>query len=178
MTTKAKSQIGKASKAKGSSGELELSKLIKSYGFEAERSQQFCGKGTDASDVRSNIPGLYIESKRYAADHHKAPGMIAKWMEQVKEDCPDGLTPVVFYRADRQDWFAYFYSGVTTKIITTKPVLVRVRASEFLEALAEACQCKRCGGVMNKLPRIICKDCEVTLSNGTTTDDTLTNRDS
>jgi len=169
-------QLGKWRKAKGGAGERELKKLIDSYGFTAERTQQFCGKGSDSADVRSNIPGLYIESKRYADDVHNKHTMIHSWLEQAKIDAKGKATPVVFVRSDRQEWFAYLYQNarvwdiVTDSVIVTDTVIVRIRAKDLLDALAKALQCPRCKSVMPER-RFICEDCEEELKNGTTSCD-------
>jgi len=39
------------SKKKGKTGELELAHRLKDYGFDARRTQQFCGKGGESADV-------------------------------------------------------------------------------------------------------------------------------
>lgn len=44
------------SKIKGKKGELELSHLLREYGFDTHRSSQYCGKGGESADiVRTSI---------------------------------------------------------------------------------------------------------------------------
>ena len=50
------------SRRKGASGERELAKKLREYGYEARRGQQYCGSNGDADVV--GIPGIHIECKR------------------------------------------------------------------------------------------------------------------
>ena len=49
------------SRNKGKRGELQCAAIFRQYGWEAHRTQQFCGKAGDA-DVHTNLP-LHLESK-------------------------------------------------------------------------------------------------------------------
>lgn len=53
------------SRRKGASGERELAKKLREYGYEARRGQQYCGSNGDADVV--GIPGIHIECKRVEA---------------------------------------------------------------------------------------------------------------
>ena len=90
--------MAKMSNTKGKSGELEVAFLLRKYGFEARRGQQFSG-GDGSPDVVHNIPGVHIEVKRaerfslYAA------------MDQASEDTKTcEQIPVVFHRMSRRPW--------------------------------------------------------------------------
>lgn len=50
------------SRQKGARGERELAKVLRSYGYETRRGQQYCGANGDA-DVMG-LPGIHIECKR------------------------------------------------------------------------------------------------------------------
>ena len=84
---------------KGKRGEREVAALLREYGFEARRGQQFSGGG-DSPDVVHNIPGVHIEVKLTEA--------FKLWdaLEQAKADQRPGDLPVVFHRKNRKDWVA------------------------------------------------------------------------
>ena len=50
------------SRNKGKTGELELSKVLRSYGYDTRRGQQYCGANGDADVV--GLPHIHIECKR------------------------------------------------------------------------------------------------------------------
>lgn len=83
---------------KGKRGEREAAGLLKEYGFEARRGQQFSGGG-DSPDVVHNIPNVHIEVKRTETLS------VYKAMEQAKEDGP-GKVPVVMHRRSGKEWLA------------------------------------------------------------------------
>lgn len=51
------------SRNKGKTGEREVAALLRKYGYDAHRGQQFSG-GNDSPDIVHSIPGLHIEVKR------------------------------------------------------------------------------------------------------------------
>ena len=83
---------------KGKRGEREVVELIKRYGFEARRGQQFKG-GADSPDVIHNIPGVFVEVK------YREKFSIYPALEQASEEA-DGATPVVFHRRSGKLWVA------------------------------------------------------------------------
>lgn len=84
------------SRIKGKAGELELSKKLRDYGYDARRGQQYCGANGDADVV--GIPGLHIECKRVEKLNLDAA------MEQSITDSRDGEIPVVIHRKNRKEW--------------------------------------------------------------------------
>lgn len=86
------------SKRKGKTGELEISHILQEHGYNARRSQQFCGANGDADVV--GLPGVHIEVKRtetlslYSA------------LEQATQDAREGEIPVVFHRRNHKRWVA------------------------------------------------------------------------
>ena len=97
---KTKSQRGRMSKNKGKVGEREVAALIKEYGFEARRGQQYSGDG--APDVIHTMSvgteDIHIEVKRTET--------FPLWaaLAQAKEDAPPGNIPVVFHRKNGKPW--------------------------------------------------------------------------
>ena len=89
----------KNSRAKGCRGEREFAALLKSYGLEARRGQQFSGGG-DSPDVVHNLTDVHFEVKRVQA------GNPYEWLEQACRDCKQGAIPVVAHRRNRKNWMA------------------------------------------------------------------------
>lgn len=84
------------SKRKGSRGENELANILKEYGYDAKRMQQFAG-GVDSPDV-SGLPGIHIECKRVEnLNIHKA-------YAQAERDAEGKAIPAVFHRRNREPW--------------------------------------------------------------------------
>jgi hypothetical protein len=84
------------SKQKGKTGELELAHILQDHGYDARRTQQFCGKAGDADCV--GLPGIHIESKRVEALN------IEKAIDQAISDAKNGDMPTVFHRKNRRPW--------------------------------------------------------------------------
>lgn len=84
------------SRAKGASGERELSNVLREYGFNARRGQQFSGANGDPDVV--GIDGVHIECKRVERLN------IFDAMEQSCRDAREGETPVVMHRKNRKPW--------------------------------------------------------------------------
>ena len=89
--------MGKLSRDKGKRGEREVAAILKGYGYQARRGQQFRGT-KDSPDVIHNMYGWYVESKMvqqlnlYAA-LDKADG------EKMKTE-----KSVVFHRKNGKRW--------------------------------------------------------------------------
>ena len=84
------------SRQKGARGERELAELLRSYGYEARRGQQYSGANGDA-DV-TGVDGFHIECKRVEQLN------IYKAMEQSERDAREGEIPIVCHRKDRKGW--------------------------------------------------------------------------
>ncbi len=84
------------SRQKGKTGELELSHIINSYGYNTRRGQQYCGANGDA-DV-TGLPHVHIESKRVERLN------LDKAMEQAQHDAKDDEIPAVFHRKNHKQW--------------------------------------------------------------------------
>jgi len=89
--------VGKMQRDKGKTGELEVRDLLRRFGFEARRGQQFRG-GPGSPDVVHSIEGFHMEVKRteilslYPA------------MDQATRDKAPGEIPVVFHRRSHKPW--------------------------------------------------------------------------
>ena len=84
------------SRAKGARAERELANLLKEYGYDCRRGQQFCGANGDADVVGLN--GIHIECKMVEKLN------IDNAMEQAVRDAREGESPTVFHRKNRKPW--------------------------------------------------------------------------
>ena len=92
-------------KQKGSAGERELAEVLRSHGFAARRTQQYCGASTDSSDVISaDLPDIHFECKRVERLN------IDDAMAQAIRDAKDRV-PVVAHRRNRGEWMATMRLG-------------------------------------------------------------------
>lgn len=86
------------SRAKGKRGELELAHILKRYGYDARRGQQYCGANGDADIV--GVIGMHIECKRNESLN------IEKALVQAESDANDSEVPVVMHRKNNEEWKA------------------------------------------------------------------------
>ena len=85
------------SRQKGAVAEREIAKILRGYGYEARRGQQYNGFNGDA-DIVTNIVGFHWEIKRTERVD------IDKFMEQSIRDAKDGETPIVAHRRNNKEW--------------------------------------------------------------------------
>ena len=89
--------MAKLSKDKGKRGEREVAELLRKYGFEARRGQQF--KGTkDRPDVVHNMENFYIEVKRTQAFS------LYPVLKKAGEECDEFEEPLIFHRRNGKAW--------------------------------------------------------------------------
>lgn len=86
------------SRQKGKRGELEVAKLLRDYGYDCRRGQQYCGANGDADVV--GLPGIHIEVKR------KEKLNLYEALDQAKRDAKPGEKPVVLHRKNNCEWVA------------------------------------------------------------------------
>ena len=84
------------SKQKGKTGELELARKLKEYGYDAKRSVQYNGKDGEADVV--GLPHIHCEVKRVEKLN------IYDAIEQAKRDAKGDNKPAVFHRKNRCNW--------------------------------------------------------------------------
>lgn len=84
------------SRNKGATGERELAKVLRGYGYNCRRGQQYCGANGDADVV--GLPGLHIECKRVERLN------LDDAMAQAKSDARDEEIPVVMHRKNNGEW--------------------------------------------------------------------------
>lgn len=83
-------------KRKGKVGELQVASLLRSYGFEARRGQQY--KGTEDSPDVIGLPGHHVEVKR------RERWKIRQWLTKCEEEAPQDTVPILFVRENRGEW--------------------------------------------------------------------------
>ena len=84
------------SRTKGKRGELEAAHLLKKYGYDARRGQQYSGSNGDPDVV--GLPGIHLEVKRVEKLN------IDEALEQSIRDARDEEVPVVMHRKNRTKW--------------------------------------------------------------------------
>ena len=97
------------SREKGAAGERELAQILRAYGFEARRGQQFSGASGDP-DIVTNMPDIHIECKRVERLN------IYEAMAQSINDARIGETPVVMHRKNREEWLVSMRLGDFIKL--------------------------------------------------------------
>lgn len=83
------------SRDKGKRGERELAGVLRDYGYDCRRGQQF--NGLDGEDV-VGLDYMHIECKRVQSLN------IDEAMEQAKRDAKDNQIPAVFHRKNNKKW--------------------------------------------------------------------------
>lgn len=84
------------SREKGARGERELAGVLREFGYEARRGQQYSGANGDADVV--GLPGIHIECKRVERLN------LYDAITQSKHDALEGEVPAVFHRKDNCKW--------------------------------------------------------------------------
>jgi len=84
------------SRQKGAAGEREIANILKDYGYETRRGQQFSGQNGDADVV--GLPDIHLEIKRVEKLN------IENAMDQSRRDARAGELPVVMHRKNRHPW--------------------------------------------------------------------------
>lgn len=84
------------SRNKGAKGERELARMLREYGYDCRRGQQYSGANGDADVV--GLPGIHIECKRVQRlNIYDAVG-------QAKREKRCGEIPAVFHRKNNCEW--------------------------------------------------------------------------
>ena len=85
------------SKRKGKVGELELAKVLREYGYDCRRTNQYCGNTGEASDV-VGLPYIHIECKRVERLN------LDDAIKQAERDAKSDELPTVFHRKNHHKW--------------------------------------------------------------------------
>ena len=84
------------SRQKGARGERELAGILKSYGYDARRGQQYSGANGDPDVI--GLPGIHIECKRVERLN------LYDAMGQSRADARMDEFPAVFHRKNNSEW--------------------------------------------------------------------------
>ena len=93
--------MGKAQREKGKRGERELAGILRDYGYNCRRGQQYCGTSGDADVI--GLPDVHIEVKRVEDLR------LRKALQQASRDARAGEIPVVMHRRNREPWQVSMY---------------------------------------------------------------------
>lgn len=85
------------SNQKGKRGEREAAELLRKFGFEARRGQQYAG-GNDSPDVVHSMRGFHVEVKRTERF------LLWDAMAQAKADRKPGEDVLILHRANNKPW--------------------------------------------------------------------------
>lgn len=89
------------SKRKGKTGELELARALREYGYDVRRSVQYNGKAEGGEADLLGLPNVHIECKRTERLN------LYEAIAQAKNDSEGkGQMPVVFHRKNNSEWLA------------------------------------------------------------------------
>ena len=88
--------MGRMSREKGKRGEREVARILRDYGFDARRGEQYCGANGDADVV--GLPGIHIEVKRVERLE------LYTALSQAKHDARDDEQPIVVHRRNDCKW--------------------------------------------------------------------------
>lgn len=84
------------SRSKGAKSERELARVLRQYGYDCRRGQQYSGANGDADVV--GLPGVHIECKRVERLN------IYDAVDQAKRDKKESEIPAVFHRKNNCEW--------------------------------------------------------------------------
>lgn len=87
---KGRGRNGMNSRDKGARFERELAGMLRDYGYDARRGQQYCGANGDADVI--GLPGIHIEAKRVERLN------IYDAMSQSKQEAKENEIPTVMFR--------------------------------------------------------------------------------
>lgn len=86
------------SRQKGARAERDLCHSLKeNLGWDARRSQQFCGNAGDADLIVDQVPGLFVESKMVEKLN------VTEAMQKAADQC-GGALPILCHRKKRTGW--------------------------------------------------------------------------
>lgn len=91
--------MAKNSKRKGKTGELELAKKLREFGYDTRRSVQYNGKQEEGQADLLGLPGIHIECKR------TEKLSLYDAVDQAKRDSEGSdEIPAVFHRRNHCEW--------------------------------------------------------------------------
>lgn len=97
------------SRQKGARGERELARILREYGYDCRRGQQYCGANGDADVV--GLEGIHIECKR--VERLNLEDAVAQSVRDSRAgELPGGLSPEEQLRLAGDDAVGGFHAAV------------------------------------------------------------------
>lgn len=87
------------SKLKGKAGELELAKVLRTFGYDCRRSVQYNGYAPDGQPDILGLPGIHVECKRV-----EQLNLYKAVQQSIRDNGDPCALPAVFHRKNRQPW--------------------------------------------------------------------------
>ncbi len=87
------------SRQKGAAGERELAEVLRSMGYQARRSQQYCGAEATSDLLVEEMPGILVECKRV-----ERLNIDTAMSKAVSDAAPADKLPAVFHRKNGGSW--------------------------------------------------------------------------
>lgn len=103
--------MGLSQREKGKRYEREACKLLRELGYEARRTEQYCGASGDSSDITTNIWGVRFEVKGGYDDVDITSKTVRDWLDKLKGECGDDEQGVALWKRSRRPWLALAYIG-------------------------------------------------------------------
>lgn len=101
----------KNSRRKGCVGEREAAALLKElFGWQARRSQQFCGQAETADLIVEDTPDIYWEVKRVQRL------AVPKTMQKAREDA-GRKAPALLHRQNNSEWLLTIYIADLPRLV-------------------------------------------------------------
>ena len=98
------------SRSKGCVGEREVRDLLKGFGYDARRGQQYCGANGDP-DVVSSLEGFHIEVKRVERFN------LYSALHQADGDKREGEESLIFHRKNKERWVVALDAEVFLRLL-------------------------------------------------------------
>lgn len=121
----------KNGRRKGAVAERELAHVLRGYGYDTRRGQQYCGANGDADVV--GLPGVHIECKR--VERLNLEDAVA----QAQRDARPGEMPVVMHRRNRGQWLVTMPPTPSPAMTAARPGNERRGRSELRYQFARPC---------------------------------------
>ncbi len=112
--------MGKASRRKGVTGELEVARIFQTAGFDCNRVPN-SGALRIKGDLYGDLP-IHVEVKRTER------ASVWEWIKQATDEAPQGVTPVVVFRRARSEWQAVLPLADLVELLAKESYTVEVSA--------------------------------------------------
>jgi Holliday junction resolvase len=105
--------MGREARRKGADAEREVANIFRAAGFDVDRVPN--SGGLKIKGDLTGLAGMHCEVKRQ--ETLKLPA----WLEQAREEAPEGAVPLVIFRRSREDWHAVIPLDALVELLPTEP---------------------------------------------------------